>query len=227
MTSPAGHFSNGPGEDAVREEPGDEQGDAPERAQDPGPSTQVFVRSALLFYGVLGCVALLWRMGQPGDSILHPGPEPPAGLGASWPLLLGLAVGGGSLLVSEALTRWTRAGERLADVLGERLVGIGRGDAMLLALASGTAEEMFFRGALQPAVGLVAASLIFGACHFLPRRDLAVWSVYAVAMGFVLGWLYEAAGHLAAPVAAHVLVNAVNLPRLARRGGRRPGPERS
>ena len=105
----------------------------------------------------------------------------------------------------------------MADVLGSELVGLGRGDAVLLALASGIGEEMFFRGALQPAVGIVWASLIFGACHFLPRRELVLWSGYAVVMGLAFGWLFEATGHLAAPIAAHVLVNAVNLPRLARR----------
>jgi len=76
---------------------------------------------------------------------------------------------------------------------------------------------MFFRGALQPAVGIVWASLIFGACHFLPRRELALWSLYAVVMGFAFGWLFETTGHLVAPIAAHALVNGVNLPRLARR----------
>ena len=67
------------------------------------------------------------------------------------------------------------------------------------------------------------ASILFGACHFLPRRELALWSVYAVAMGFAFGWLFEATGHLLAPIAAHVLVNAVNLPRLARRAEARAG----
>ena len=76
---------------------------------------------------------------------------------------------------------------------------------------------MLFRGALQPAVGIVWASLIFGACHFLPRKELMLWSVYAVAMGFAFGLLYEWTGHLMAPVTAHALVNGVNLPRLARR----------
>lgn len=181
------------------------------------PVPENFVRSALLFYGFLGCVALLWRMSTPGESILYPGPPPATEGGITRPLILGLGVGAASLGISEAMTRWTNAGERLASALSERLVGLGRGDAFLLALASGMAEEMFFRGALQPATGLVAASLIFGACHFVPRRDLAIWSGYAVVMGFALGLLYERAGHLAAPIAAHVLVNAVNLPRLARR----------
>ena len=182
-----------------------------------GDERDAFVRGALFFYGALGCVALIWRMSTPGASILHPPghAETLEGLGTA--LALGGAVGLASLGLSEGLTRFTDLGEALADTLGESLAGISVADGILLAFASGIAEEMFFRGALQPAVGIVWASLLFGACHFLPRRELALWSVYAVAMGFALGALFEATGHLAAPIAAHVLVNAVNLPRLARR----------
>lgn len=197
-----------------------EDRDAPETAHEtpPAPRPQGFVRSALIFYGLMGTVALLWRMAIPGQSILHPSIES-AGQAStlSGALVAGLCVGLVSVAVSEVLTRWTGLGEALADVLAESLTGIGRSDAILLALASGMAEEMLFRGALQPAVGLFWASLIFGACHFLPRKELALWSVYAVAMGFAFGWLFEWTGQLLAPVVAHSIVNGINLPRLARR----------
>jgi membrane protease YdiL (CAAX protease family) len=191
------------------------------------PNPQGFVRSALIFYGLMGCAALLWRMAVPGQSILHPSFEAVTDAWSlSGALLAGLAVGLVAVLISELLTRWTNLGEALADVLGEGLAGIGTGDAILLALASGIAEEMLFRGALQPAVGLFWASLIFGACHFLPRKELALWSVYAVLMGFAFGWLYEWTGQLVAPIAAHALVNGINLPRLARRYETRSQDER-
>ena len=197
-----------------------EQGERQRERNGSGPQTPTpegFVRSALVFYGILGCVALLWRMSTPGQSIFHPASAqaPIMGLlaaGSAGAVLGLLAVG-----LSELMTRHTRLGESLADLLGEGLAGIGRADALLLALASGVAEEMFFRGALQPAVGLVWASLAFGACHFLPRRELALWAVFAVAMGFGLGWLFEWTGQLVAPIAAHVVINAINLPRLAER----------
>lgn len=182
------------------------------------PDSKGFVRSALIFYGGMGCAALIWRMIVPGESIMHPSVEAAARASSlSVALLAGLFVGLTAVGVSELLTRWTDLGEALAEVLGKGLAGIGTGDAILLALASGIAEEMLFRGALQPAVGLFWASLIFGACHFLPRKELMVWSVYAVLMGFAFGWLYQWTGQLLAPVAAHTLVNGINLPRLARR----------
>ena len=188
------------------------------RPEPEGPHPQVFVRSALVFYGVMGCVALVWRMGAGAESIFHPGPErDPEAWGVASAIGIGLVFGLLAVGLSEVLTRWTRLGDALAETLGRSLVGIGRGDALLLALASGTAEEMLFRGALQPVVGLVWASLIFGACHFLPRRELIAWSFFAAGMGFALGWLFEWTGQLAAPIAAHAAVNGINLPRLARR----------
>jgi membrane protease YdiL (CAAX protease family) len=181
---------------------------------------QGFVRSALVFYGVMGCAALIWRMASSNETILHPSAMDG---GASWGLIpalsIGALVGLAAVGISEVLTRTTSLGNALADLLGRSLAGIGVGDAVLLALASGVAEEMLFRGALQPSVGIIWASLIFGACHFLPRRELMLWSLYAVLMGFAFGWLYEWTGQLIAPIAAHSLVNGINLPRLAHRFG--------
>lgn len=181
------------------------------------------VRTSLYFYGAMGIGALFWRMSTPGDSIVHPSVEAAA---RAWSTPAALAVGAGvGLLVvglSEGLTRWTSLGRALADLLAETLGPLDRPNAWLLALASGLAEEMFFRGALQPKVGLVAASLLFGAAHFMPRRELVLWSVFAVAIGFAFGGLYDWTGHLAAPVAAHVVVNAINLPRLAARSVAQP-----
>lgn len=198
-------------------DPNEQQPSEAQKAE-PAPSTQGFVRWALVFYGLMGCAALLWRMAVPGQSILHPSIEA-ATTASSIPLAIfsGLLVGLLSVGASELLTRWTDLGEGLADVLGEGLKGIRTSDAILLALASGMAEEMLFRGALQPAVGLYWASLIFGACHFLPRKELALWSVYAIVMGLAFGWLYEWTGQLLAPIVAHTVVNGINLPRLARR----------
>ncbi len=191
---------------------------SPNPAEDQAAGRQGFVRGALVFYGVMGCVALIWRMAASSESIFDPSGGAVVGASSAWAAAgAGLFVGLASVGISEWLTRGTELGERLADLLGESLAGISIGDAILLAVASGIAEEMLFRGALQPAVGLVWASLIFGACHFLPRREIAIWSLYAVAMGFAFGWLFEWTGHLLAPIVAHTVVNGINLPRLARR----------
>ena len=79
------------------------------------------------------------------------------------------------------------------------------------------AEEALFRGALQPQVGLLAASLLFGLAHFAPRRELLPWTVFSLAAGLLLGTLFEETGNLVAPVVAHAGINAVNLRWLSQR----------
>jgi membrane protease YdiL (CAAX protease family) len=173
------------------------------------------VRLALVFYGGLFAAACAWAW-LAGRSLVFAsaeaarrGVEPSdAGAGA----LVGLVV----LLLSGWFTRRTRAGEDLARALG-RLVGRRTtGECVVLALASGIGEEAFFRGAMQPHLGLVATSLLFGLAHFAPRRDLVPWTGFSLAAGFALGGLFEATGNLLAPVVAHALVNAVNLRLLSR-----------
>lgn len=197
---------------------------SPAVGRGPARAPRSLVRPGLYFYGAMGIVALLWRMSTPGESILHPSVEAEA---RAWRLPAAIGVGAAAGLlavgVSEALTRWTRLGRDLSELLAESIGPLGRADAWLLAFASGLAEEMFFRGALQPKVGLVVASLLFGAAHFLPRRELVLWSLFAVLIGLGLGGLFEWTGQLAAPIAAHVLVNGINLPRLAARHAARVG----
>ncbi|MCB9557281.1 MAG: CPBP family intramembrane metalloprotease [Deltaproteobacteria bacterium] len=84
-------------------------------------------------------------------------------------------------------------------------------DCASLALASGIGEELLFRGVLQPRVGLLWASLIFGAVHVPPRRALWPWSVIAAVLGVALGAIFQVSGHLLGPILAHTLINFFNL----------------
>lgn len=125
-------------------------------------------------------------------------------------------VGGGLLAASTvAVTRFlvdrTKWGRTLRAEFRSMLRGARTIDLVLLGSAAGIAEELLFRGALQPLLGLVATSLIFGAVHFVPRRSLVSWSVWAALMGLLLGGLYEVTGSLVGCIVAHVLINVVNL----------------
>jgi membrane protease YdiL (CAAX protease family) len=111
------------------------------------------------------------------------------------------------------MTGW---GDALARGLAGAIGFIAVPDALLLALASGMGEEAFFRGALQPRVGIVWASLLFGCVHFIPRREFLPWTGFAILAGALFGVLFLWTGNLIAPVTAHVVVNGINLPLLAR-----------
>jgi membrane protease YdiL (CAAX protease family) len=134
------------------------------------------------------------------------------------------------LVVSVLYLPWTariaplhRAAEaildRLAQVLRTPLLTLGVGDIVLLSLAAGIGEELFFRGALQPWLGWWAASLIFGVLHALTP----LYFLLATAIGLYLGWLYDYTGNLLLPVLAHAAYDVAALyllqGLLRRRGG--------
>jgi hypothetical protein len=182
------------------------------------PGQPIPVRWVLIFYGLLGAAAVAWRLWA--DAMLPWRTAPDGALAPLW-LRLGLGAAAGLALVtlSRLATEHTRTGRALADELQALLGPISERRALGFALASGLAEEAFFRGALQPHVGLLAATVLFAAAHYVPRPGLRVWSLFALVAGGLFGVLFEATGDLLAPALAHALVNGLNLRWLARRGG--------
>jgi len=172
------------------------------------------VKLALFFYGALLTAALTWSVGSGRSGFYASEAAAERGVAPLWDVGSGLAVAAATIALSRKITEQTRWGDAmgraLARLLGDRSVR----DCVALAVASGVAEEAFFRGALQPAVGWLPASLIFGLVHFAPRRELLPWTGFALCAGLVLGGLFEFTGNLVAPIVAHVGINAVNLRRL-------------
>jgi hypothetical protein len=168
------------------------------------------MRLVLSFYGLMAAVALVWRLAADGVLPWSEGPNERV-LPFLW--RVGSGVTAGLLLVwaSREFTARSEAGRALANELG-RLVGpLGPGRAFALAAASGLGEELLFRGALQPRVGWLAATLLFGAAHFVPMSKLRSWALFALAAGGLFGALFALTGDLLAPVLAHALVNGLNL----------------
>jgi len=104
----------------------------------------------------------------------------------------------------------------LVRTLRTHLQGVQTTSLVLLALASGIGEEVFFRGWLQAEVGLVGASLLFGAAHVWDREAVP-YGLNAAAMGGALGGLLVVTGSLWAPVLAHAVNNLLGF--LALRDG--------
>jgi membrane protease YdiL (CAAX protease family) len=175
------------------------------------------VRLSLVFYAAFFAVALGWRSGIRGQSLLRA----EAGAPIDWlrDPLLGAAAAIAVIALSQLLTRHTRSGRTLARALGRLLGPLATRQCVVLALASGVGEEALFRGALQPELGLVGTSAVFALAHLVPRRELLLWSVFSFGAGLLLGTLYETTGNLVAPTVAHFGINAVNLARLSREYG--------
>ncbi len=100
-------------------------------------------------------------------------------------------------------------GRLLDEQFRKILVPLPTWEIGLLAFMSGLVEEFFFRGALQPILGIILTSLIFGSVHFVPRRAFIPWSFYAAFAGFVMGILFEISRTLFPAMLAHALINFV------------------
>ncbi|MGI9048958.1 MAG: CPBP family intramembrane glutamic endopeptidase [Rubrobacteraceae bacterium] len=160
-----------------------------------------FVRLAAVFYGALVLAAVLWNFFRGRE---------PLSLGA--PVVgipLGLCVAVVTVSLGLVLYRVLPAMRKLAAELAPEVVdGANKRDLVLVSIFSGVGEEAFFRGALQPEIGIVIASLVFGLVHIGPDRRYLVWTLWAVFAGFLFGGLYEVSGGVLAPAVAHASHNA-------------------
>ncbi|MCE1246404.1 MAG: CPBP family glutamic-type intramembrane protease [Firmicutes bacterium] len=83
-------------------------------------------------------------------------------------------------------------------------------DIIMMAVMSGIAEEVFFRGILMKEFGIIAASLIFGALHTSSKDTwfMGFWSALA---GVFFCILYIKTGNLLVPIIAHAVNNFVGV----------------
>lgn len=144
-----------------------------------------------------------------------------------WWIDLGVGLAAGLLLLGAwwGAERTFPLARELEARLGEALGPITPSEAVALALLSGFAEELFFRGAVQGSLGWAAATILFGLLHSGPGKAFRLWTLFAVGAGALLGGVMVWRGNLLGPVAGHFLVNAVNLRRLARDSVRLPRGE--
>jgi membrane protease YdiL (CAAX protease family) len=89
--------------------------------------------------------------------------------------------------------------------------GLDLAGIVVLALLSAAGEELLFRGLLQPWMGLWPQALLFGLVHQMPGPSRWIWVSWALLVGLALGALFEVTGSLLGPIAAHALVNGLNL----------------
>jgi membrane protease YdiL (CAAX protease family) len=78
-------------------------------------------------------------------------------------------------------------------------------DYFLVALLAAFGEELLFRGAIQPLVGLVPTAVIFGLLHATGFAHI----VLAGVLGLCLGSLYNWSGSLWPPIAAHLTLDMI------------------
>ena len=160
-----------------------------------------FVRLAALFYGAIVLAAVSWNVLRGREAVALGSPV--SGI------VLGVCAAVATVSLGLVLYRVLPVMRKLAAELAPEVIdGSKKRDLVLVSIFSGVGEEAFFRGALQPEVGIVIASVIFGLVHVGPDRRYLVWTVWAICAGFLFGGLYEVSGGVLASVVAHVLHNA-------------------
>ena len=159
--------------------------------------------SAGVAWSSLRCDASVWRVSGRED--------PQVFLG----IVAGLLIGLGFVFASRFATHRFEWGRALHRDLRALLGPLPSMEIVALALGSAFGEEIFFRGALLPAIGLWASSVIFALLHIGPKLRFLPWTFSSLVAGLVFGQLFLWAGDLGGPVVAHFTVNALNLRYLA------------
>ncbi|HEY2405539.1 MAG TPA: type II CAAX endopeptidase family protein [Polyangiaceae bacterium] len=126
--------------------------------------------------------------------------------------LIGLALGGLVVISTRGFVThfaWARNLHRELRPVARALSGTG---IAAVAISSALGEELLFRGLLQPWLGLWLQALAFGILHSQLRGPSKwAWVVWATVMGLAFGAIYALSGSLLGPIAAHALINWLNL----------------
>ncbi len=127
---------------------------------------------------------------------------------------------GGLVLV--ILSAFSEQPVRPPEQVPEQLSAVGIAVTLLYALViAPIGEEFFFRGILFRSlrerygfgVGAIGSGVAFGLIHYIPGPaiDALLLMIVMVFTGAALAFVYERRGTIVAPIAAHVMFNAIGL----------------
>jgi membrane protease YdiL (CAAX protease family) len=161
-------------------------------------------------YAAMGIVAFLIAAGRGDPDLYRLGGHPEAWKLCAAPVLGGL-LGLGVVGLTRLATRhyqWARdLHTSFRDLLGPLLLMV----IVILALASAIGEELLFRGALLPWMGVWLQAVVFALLHIGPGRRFLSWTASALVLGVAFGYLARWTGNLGGPIAAHFAINFLNL----------------
>jgi membrane protease YdiL (CAAX protease family) len=164
----------------------------------------------LALYGALALAAILISAGRDDVDIYRI-----SGVSTNlWLVLsplLGIAFGLLMVLMSRLSVRRYPWARRLHRDFRSLLGPLSNQEILILAVASAIGEELLFRGALQPWIGLWPQAVIFAALHVGPGARFLPWTVSALVIAVGFGYVFEWTGDLGAPIAAHFTINYLNL----------------
>ena len=117
---------------------------------------------------------------------------------------IGIAVGAHLIIASPLLNKVNMT---YARMLGRFRLSLS--EVLLISLCAGVGEEMLFRGALQPLLGIPITSILFVAIHgYLNPKDwrLSIYGLFMTAGIAWLGYLTDSRGLLSA-ILGHTIID--------------------
>jgi membrane protease YdiL (CAAX protease family) len=183
----------------------------------PTPRAPRLSRAAVIvgLYGALGIAAIAWGAWRGDANVYYQHGTRPLAWRVASPFI-GLAFGLAMVFLSRLAVHsmeWARVLHREFHAVVHEL---SSREILLLAASSSLGEELFFRGALLPAIGLLPSSLLFAAMHLRAQWRFLPWTVMSFIMGVAMGLLYQRIGDLGAPIVAHFTINLLNLGYIAK-----------
>ena len=172
-----------------------------------------FLKSSSIFYVIMasvGAMVMILRLESFGSAF-----GVPSDLKAALTLpALGLMATGVLLIVNYLFEEQFSSYRAFKHVMMQMVGAASVPMALYLAFISALGEEILFRGTIQPYLGLLGTSLLFGLLHLGPQGLISMWTVWAVISGLLLGWMYQDTGSLWPSLICHFLLNTISLLRL-------------
>jgi membrane protease YdiL (CAAX protease family) len=103
-----------------------------------------------------------------------------------------------------ALAKGMDYSERLTATLAREYANASPIQILLGGITAACGEEIFFRGFVQQAFGLLGASLLFMLAHF-GKKEIRVVSLWSIFQGLYLGLFFAWSKNLLVPMIAHGL----------------------
>jgi membrane protease YdiL (CAAX protease family) len=161
-------------------------------------------------YASMGIVAFLIAAGRGDPDLYRLGGDPEGWQLGAGPVLGGL-LGLGVVGLTRIATRHFQWARDLHGSFRDLLGPLTGREILILALASSIGEELLFRGALLPWVGVWLQAIVFALLHIGPGRRFLPWTTSALVLGLAFGLLAQWTDNLGGPIAAHFAINFLNL----------------
>lgn len=177
------------------------------------PTQAALMRSSLVIYSVMATVGfeICWWYHKNTSSLF-------AVRHMDWFLYLRIAAVGilFLLLGQHCLEEFFPSYRRLKLAFAQIFRGLHSWQIIVLALLSSVGEEILFRGAMQPFLGVWLTSIVFAILHIDPEGKVSVWTAWALVGGVIMGFAAKVTGSLWPSMIIHFGVNAISIARVAR-----------